>query len=372
MKLICTREEFLDPLQTVVGGIVDRKNTNAILASVLVEVSETGLLKMTGTDTEIELTSQLQLPAASVVSAGAAALPGRKLLDICRALPENTGIRLQCTQTQAVLNCGKSKFTLATLNPEDFPQFDSDVGGLSFQLSEEAFLHLLHRTQFAIAQQDVRSFLRGMLLEINGNKLTAVASDGHRLAIHSLVLPEAISEKKQFIVPRKAVLELIRLLDSSQATITIKLSPASIQVHNERFTFSSKLIEGRFPDYLRAIPRGNKKHVSVDNEHFKEALSRAAILSAEKVRGVRMELKPGLLTLQANNPEQEFAEEEISTDYQDQEVEIGFNVTYLIDVVNALKSKVAEFSFSDPAHGIFFEEGGESWHSLYLVMPLKL
>lgn len=366
MKFAIERESLLKPLQMVVGA-VEKKQTMPILGNVLIEVSS-HLLRITATDTELELIARL--PLKEPAESGRLTAPARKLIDICRTLPDASQVQLQLKDDKLSVNSGRSRFTLATLPADDFPNVEEDHGLQEFTISSTEFLKLIEATYFAMAQQDVRYYLNGLLLELQGSEISAVATDGHRLAIARFTSAQLLGDR-QVIVPRKGIVELMRLLNSLEESLTITLTVSHIRVEGTAFTFTSKLIDGRFPDYQRVIPKHCSQTVDIDRILLKEALSRAAILSNEKYRGVRLIFETNLLKIIANNPEQEEAEEELLISYNGPSVEVGFNVSYLLDVLQSLSTETIKLSFTDANSSVLIETE-ESSASSYVIMPMRI
>ena len=366
MKTIIKREEMLGPLQQVIGA-VERRQTLPILGNVLLK-SNAGTLTLTATDLEIEMVSRVD---SSTSEDFQTTLPARKLLDICKALPDGSDIEFSIEENRAVLTSARSRFTLATLPATDFPGLDEIEEQQSFSIPQSKLKELFDNTAFAMAQQDVRYYLNGILVEISPDLIRLVATDGHRLALSNYPSEISVSSEKQIIIPRKGVLELSRLLDNSESPAKIVLSQNHIRVETARLVFTSKLIDGKFPDYKRVIPVDGNKILEVNRESLKNSLSRIAILSNEKYRGIRLTLASGNLSIQANNPDQEEAEEEISVVYDDSEMEIGFNVTYIIDVLNVLDSENVYIKLKDANSSCIISDSEDS-ESLYVVMPMRL
>lgn len=370
MKLTLNREDLLKPLQMVMG-VVDRKQTLPILANVLVNINQQRL-SVVGTDLEIELTGHSTF-SDNKINNVQFTLPGRKLLDICRALPENAAIELYQDKQQIILRSQRSKFTLSTLPAEDYPNTETQAINLQVKLPRAELLTLLQNTYFAMAQQDVRYYLNGMLLEMTPHKLRAIATDGHRLAVNGMTAPVPEGHKLQVIVPRKGILELMKLLNNGESDVTLAIGPTYIQAIGENYTFLSKLIEGRFPDYQRVIPKNGDKQIIVNREELKQALIRSAILSGDKVRGVFFELKPNLLRILANNSEQELAEEEINIQYSGPEFGLAFNVNYLLDVLNTLSSEEILLIFSSANNNsLLIEEPNRQKDQAFVIMPMRI
>jgi DNA polymerase-3 subunit beta len=302
---------------------------------------------------------------------GAVTVPARKLFDICRGLPEDSELKFDLQDQRLTLKSGRSRFVLSTLPAEEFPFLEDIKDAKNIRVSKATLKHLIDRTHFAMAHQDVRYYLNGLLLVVRKDRLRAVATDGHRLAMCESKGGMDVSEEIQVIVPRKAITELQRLLDTGEGEITLSFSTNHLQIALDGTRFTTKLIDGRFPDYEKVIPRDANKRLTADRETVRQALSRTAILSNEKFRGVRLQLKDAKLRLQAQNPEHEEAEEELEVEYEGEPVEIGFNVTYLLDALGGLTSESFTLDMTGPdASGLIKEKGSEG--SQYVVMPMRL
>lgn len=367
MQFTIQREALLKPLQ-LVAGVVERRQTLPVLSNVLMVV-DGNTLSLTGTDLEVELVGRIALEEAA--DPGEITLPARKLMDICKSLPDEASINVRIEDNKAIVRAGRSRFTLTTLPAADFPNVEDGEGAMSFAVNQNKLRRLIERTGFAMAQQDVRYYLNGMLLEINNGQLRAVATDGHRMAMCTVDANIDYQEKYQLIVPRKGIMELARLLGEADELINITLGTHHIRATTGDFTFTSKLVDGKFPDYERVLPRGGDKEILADRQSLRSAFSRTAILSNEKYRGIRLMLSDALLKIQANNPEQEEAEEDIVVDYSGDSLEIGFNVSYLLDVMNVLSNEQVKIILSDANSSALIQES-ESDDSLYVVMPMRL
>jgi DNA polymerase III subunit beta len=367
MHFTIQREALLKPLQ-LVAGVVERRQTLPVLSNVLLVV-EGQQLSLTGTDLEVELVGRVTLeePAES----GEITVPARKLMDICKSLPNDALIDIRIDEQKLLVKAGRSRFSLSTLPANDFPTVEEGPGSLTFDLVQSKLRRLMERTSFAMAQQDVRYYLNGMLLEVQTGVLRAVATDGHRLAMCSMDAAIEQVERHQVIVPRKGILELARLLTEQDGNVSIVLGQHHVRATTGEFTFTSKLVDGKFPDYERVLPRGGDKLVVADRQGLREAFSRTAILSNEKYRGIRLQLESGLLKIQANNPEQEEAEEEIAVDYNGSALEIGFNVSYLLDVLSVMTTDQVRLILSDANSSALVQEAGND-DSSYVVMPMRL
>lgn len=366
MKMSISRDQLLKPLQQV-SGVVEKRQTLPVLANVLMVV-ENGRVSMTGTDLEVELIARTDL--AVDFQDGEITVPARKLLDICKSLPANAEVELKMDGQKLVIKSGKSRFSLATLPSNEFPNLEEGIGSYTFSIQQKALKRLIDKTAFAMAQQDVRYYLNGMLFEVTQGRLRTVATDGHRLAMCDETA-NATGDRMQVIVPRKGVLELSRLLGDDDGEVALTLGTNHIRATIGNVTFTSKLIDGRFPDYERVLPKGGDKVVIANRDELKQSLQRAAILSNEKYRGIRLQLSSELLKIQANNPDQEEAEEEVSVEYTGSALEIGFNVSYLLDILNALTGANAKLILGDSNSSALVQEV-ESLDAAYVVMPMRL
>jgi len=370
MRFNINREELLRPLQ-VVNGAVERRQTLPILGNVLISARGSGLT-LTATDMELELVARTPLAG---VEEGEITVPARKITDICRALPAEASLEFVVEDGRAVIRSGRSRFSLATLPAGDFPSLEgvSEVGSVS--VSGERLKRLLDRTQFAMAQQDVRYYLNGLLLEVGQGQLRAVATDGHRLAVCEMEVGSEVPEDaQQIIVPRKGVLELARLLgDGPDQEVRMGIGGQSIRVVAGDVRLSSKLIDGRFPDYGRVVPDPGRsqKMIVAEREGLRQGLSRASILANDKYRAVRLNVTEDLLRILAHNPEQEEAEEEVEVAYKGEAVEVGFNVSYLIEALGAIGSERVRIELTDESSSCLIRGEGEE-ECRYVVMPMRL
>jgi len=367
MKFSTNRESLLRSLQ-LVTGVVERRQTLPVLSNLLV-VARDGCLSITGTDLEVELVA-LET-GIDIQQEGEVTIPARKLADIWRSLPEDAQVTVDVSGDRATVRSGRSRFSLATLPAQDFPKVESGQDDVEFSLKQADLCDLLDKVSFSMAQQDVRYFLNGMLLEVSPQHLRTVATDGHRLAMSTLDGVGAGSDRLQAIVPRKGVLELSRLLDDGEEEVLLQLGSNHLRVTRGPFTLTTKLVDGKFPDYEKVVPKDLGRTITGDRSALKQAFQRASILSNEKYRGVRMIIEGELLIIQANNPEQEEAEEQISVAYEGDRMEIGFNVSYLQDVLNVLDTEQIQLSVSDANSSALIEGLGKD-DAVYVVMPMRL
>lgn len=366
MRFSLQREVFLKPLAQVVN-VVERRQTLPVLANLLVVVAD-GQLSLTGTDLEVEMVSRC---AVDDSENGDATIPARKLFDIVRALPDGSKVTVTQAGDKVTVQAGRSRFTLASLPANDFPSVDEVEATERVNVPEAALKELIERTAFAMAQQDVRYYLNGLLFDLGDTRLRCVATDGHRLALCETTLGESVQTKRQIIVPRKGVQELQRLLEGGDRILELEMGRNHIRVKRDDVTFTSKLIDGRFPDYEAVIPIGADREVRVDREVLRAALQRAAILSNEKYRGVRLEVSPGQLKINAHNPEQEEAQEEVEADTKVDGLAVGFNVNYLLDALAALRDETVVIALRDANSSALVREATNE-RSRHVVMPLRL
>ena len=366
MKFSAARETLLEPLQAVIG-VVERRQTMPVLANILINAGEKTGLFVTATDLEVELVASVDV---NVEKGGEITVPGRKLLDICRALPEGAAVNFSLAGDKVTVRSGRSRFTLSTLPASEFPTVDDIKSQQRVSLPQAQLRRLIEKTQFSMANQDVRYYLNGLLLEVAGAIVRSVATDGHRLALCELTIDGVDSTPQQVILPRKGVLELQRLIgDDGDCTLEIGTNHLRVALGGIRLT--SKLIDGRFPDYERVIPKASDAPMLADRVQLADGLNRIRILANEKYKGVRVELKPGSVTVQAHNPEQEEAEEEIEVQYDGAEMEIGFNVEYLIAALRALDAEAVRLEFRDAASSCLIQDP-ERRDCKYVVMPMRL
>jgi DNA polymerase-3 subunit beta len=366
MKLEIQREQLIKPLQHVIG-VVERRQTLPILANVLISARPEELT-LTATDLEVELSTRIGL---AIEEPGEITLPGRKVLDILRALPEGATVSIAVEGEKALIRCGRSRFSLATLPAADFPTLEDLPFEGQLQLLQVTLKTLIERTHFAMAQQDVRYYLNGLLLDLHDNTIRAVATDGHRLAFCETAAETDSPLTRQVIVPRKGTQELLRLLDDTEAESILRIGANHIQAVLGDIRFTSKLIDGKFPDYQRVIPREGERIIIADRLGLRAALTRAAILASDKYHGVRLQAEDWLLRIQAHNPDQEEAEEEVEVNYNGGSLEIGFNVNYLLDVLGVLSGDLVKLSFTDANSSCLIQEA-EGQVCKYVIMPMRL
>lgn len=367
MKFSLNRESLLKPL-LLVSGAVERKSTLPILGNVLFDI-QGQTLTLTATDLELEMVSATAVENQG--EDGKITIPAKKLLDICKSLPEGSMLTFELVNETIKISTGRSKYSLSTLPASDFPNIEKWKGDVEFKLLKSDFLQLIESTHFSMANQDVRYYLNGMSIETEGNEIRSVATDGHRLAICKIAKENLKLPTRQVIVPRKGILEIIRLLSPVEEEVQIYLGSNHIRIIDNLFSFTSKLVDGRFPDYRRVLPRNGDKVLEANKEQLRQVLSRASILSNEKFKGVRLNFLNNELKITANNPEQEEAEEIIEINFPYEPLEIGFNVSYVLDVLNAIKDENVKFTLADAQSSVVIE-GCESPQAIYVVMPMRL
>ena len=365
MNLRAARDTLLKPLQAVIG-VVERRQTMPILSNVLL-VARNGQLAVTATDLEVELVAEAEV---AVEAGGEITVSGRKLLDICRALPDGSDVDISVSGEKLVVRSGRSKFSLATLPAAEFPTVEDIKAGQTITVDRAVLSRLIEKTHFSMAQQDVRYYLNGMLLETGGQHLRAVATDGHRLALCEAVIDGASLDEQQVIVPRKGVLELQRLMDGEGA-LDLELGANHVRIQLDGIRFTSKLIDGRFPEYDRVIPKESANQLTADKASLRGALQRTAILSNEKYRGIRLIIRDSGVVIQAHNPEQEEAEEELEVSYSGEDIEIGFNVNYLLDALGAVDGEEVMLSVQDSNSSCLIRQPGNN-DGKFVVMPMRL
>jgi DNA polymerase-3 subunit beta len=366
MQIKINREILLKPL-TGVTGIVERRHTLPILSNLLLEAKNNNI-QLTATDLEMQISLNIESKFTGELST---TISAKKLLDICRALPEAVDIDMVSNDSRITVKAGKSRFNLQTLPAADYPVMTKVAGSsTNIQISQIALKKLLKQVEFAMAQQDIRYYLNGLLLEVNENKLNIVGTDGHRLSFTSTILNQSY-DKTDVIIPRKTVVELIKLLNDSEEEVSIEFNSGQVNFTFSEIQLISKVIDGKFPDYHRVIPTGHQNIFSVNRLAVLTAMQRASILSNEKYRGIRMVLSNNNLKLISTNTEQEEAEEELEINYTQDGLDIGFNVTYLIDVLNNVSDETINFSFADANSSCLITVPNDENYK-YVVMPMRI
>lgn len=369
MQLVkASRDALLKPLTTV-AGIVERRHTLPILANILLR-KEGNRVSFVSTDIEVQITTHAEFGVGG--SSEATTVAARKLLEILRALPDTGEVTLGYAANKLSVQAGKSRFALQTLAAGEFPTVAQPAEwAASYTLPQKSLRHLLNMVHFAMAVQDIRYYLNGMLLVFDAGQARGVTTDGHRLAYHATACDTGSADKQEVIIPRKTVLELLRLLDDSDEPVTIDVAPAQIRFCFGQVEFISKLVEGKFPDYQRVIPQGYTKQFELDRDHLLRTLQRVAILTTDKFKGVRMQLEQHTMKVSASNAEQEEAQEEVEIDYDFDALDVGFNVTYLLDVLSNLKTEKVRWAVGDANSSALITLPDDD-NFKYVVMPMRI
>ncbi|WP_374624543.1 DNA polymerase III subunit beta [Pandoraea sp.] len=368
MQLVKTqRDNLLRPLQ-IVSGIVERRHTLPILANLLIRKHGQDI-SFLSTDLELQITTTADCGAGA--DDVATTVAARKLLDILRNMPD-AEVALSLSDKRLTVQAGKSRFQLLTLAAEDFPTVAAAKDyTASFKLPQRALRQLLGMVHFAMAQQDIRYYLNGMLLVVEGEKIEAVATDGHRLAYCNTTIAGQDFARQEVIIPRKTILELQRLLEDIDDPVNIDVAPSQVKFSFANVELVSKLVEGKFPDFNRVIPKGYNKSFVISREELHRSLQRAAIVTSDKFKGVRFLVSENLLKISASNAETEEAQEEIEIDFTGESVDIGFNVTYLLDVLSNLKVEQVKVSLGD-ANSSALITLPDNDEFKYVVMPMRI
>jgi DNA polymerase-3 subunit beta len=366
-ELTISKQQLLTPLLTVAGAI-DKKQSRAILSNILLKLTKQQLI-LTATDLEVEITARI--PCISEQNDEAITVPAKKIIDIIRSLDDDASPTLTSHAEILAIKEGRGQFKLATLPAIDYPNTQDEVNEIELSIQRVALIHLLQSTHFAMSHQDVRIFLNGLLLEVDAQSITAVATDGHRMAICKLTSPHDCQHHR-LLIPRKGVQEILRLLNTVEdEQVIFSAGKNRVRLDTQQYTFSSKLIEARFPPYVKAIPKNQDKEVIIDRDLLKRALSRIMILAHEKLRAVLLHIQSNQLTLIANNQEQEEAIESIIAQTQGDDLKIGINASYLLDVLNHVDEGPLRMSLSDTDTSILVEPMNDEQYQ-YIIMPMKL
>jgi DNA polymerase III subunit beta len=366
MKFIINREDFLNPLQQIVG-VIEKRQTMPVLANVLMVVTD-NFLVLTGTDLEIQIIAKVNI---SATSSGSITVPARKLLDLCRLLPNNADIQLELQNDKVKVVSNRSRFSLSCLPAANYPEFTETDMEKQFSIPACKLKKALEKTVFCMANQDVRYYLNGLFLNISNNKFKLVASDGHRLAIFEGNLEHPTGYEERIILPRKGVLELYRLLDDSDTELKVIFSNNNIKITIGNIVFSAKLVDAKYPDFGKVFQQAFFEPISLPKLQLKEALTRVAVLSNEKYKGVTFDIAPGSMKISTHNPEHDEAEEDVTIDYQGEELSIAFNAQYLLDAVSNIDSDSAILTIANNASSCFIDEPNQCEYK-FIVMPMRL
>ncbi|GAB4275729.1 MAG: DNA polymerase III subunit beta [Methylomicrobium sp.] len=366
MTFIIGRDQILTPLQQIVS-VIEKRQTMPILSNVLL-VFRDNRLQMTGTDLEIRIVSEIVIENSEFAEI---TIPARKFLDICRLLPGGAEIKLEIDQDKVKVASGRSRFLLSTLPADNYPEFSETEFERRFTINAGLLKKALEKTVFCMANQDVRYYLNGLLLNISNNRIKLVASDGHRLSVFEENLEQPVGYEARIILPRKGVMELVRLLDDLDVELTVEFSNNNVRVTNRQTVFSAKLVDAKYPDFNRVFHQDFFAPIHTQRQTLKDALTRVAILSNEKYRGVTFDLTAESLKISAHNPEHEEAEEEVVTDFAGDPLTIAFNVQYMLDAISNLDSETAELSIARNSSCCIVEEP-ENRAYRFIVMPMRL
>ena len=367
MDFYITKEEVVKSINLTLG-VVEKRQTLPILSNVLFEVDESSL-KLTATDLESEISTTSTI--SNFKSGGKITAPARKLSDLCRLMPDLAEIHFYLDGDNLKIETESGKYNLSTLPSEDFPVFETEDTQSQINISSQNLKNLITKTSFAMGNQDWRHYLNGLYMMIDDKVITTVATDAHRLAMATSSLNEASSESTNGIVPRKSINEIGKLVGDESENVVIQLGQTSIAANVSGTTFVSKLIEGKFPDYEQVIPSGESSLLVVDRKNFSESLSRVSVLSSEKYKGVRIITKKDSLNISANNPEKEQGEENLSCEYQGEEIDIAFNVNYLQEILSTIDSEKIEINFFGSEKSCLITDPN-SENLKYVVMPLLI
>lgn len=366
MKFNINRETILAPLQQIVN-VIEKRQTMPILSNVLMAI-EADQLILTGTDLEIQIVAKINIPGAS---AGAVTVPARKFLDICRLLPAGADIKLEQQADKVKIFSGRSRFSLSCLPSENFPEFSESALDNQFVINAAKFSKGLTKTMFCMANQDVRYYLNGQLLHLSNTKLKLVASDGHRLAIYEDTLDQPTDIEAKIILPRKGVIELSRVIADPDAELMVKFSANNVRIQMNDLIFSAKLVDSKYPDFSKVFNQEFFNPLHIQRQQLKDALTRVAILSNEKYKGVSLDIETNRLKISTHNPDHDEAEEELSIEYTGEPLSISFNAQYLLDAVSNLDSELAVMSIAGNASSSIISEPEELAYK-FVVMPMKL
>lgn len=362
------REDILLNLQST-ASIIEKKQTMAILSNILVKAEKKALI-MVGTDLEIQLVTQTP---AEIHREGEITFSARKFLDICRNLPENAFFSVELTDDKIHIQSGRTRFKLGTLNPKSYPEFSTDDYQIEFEIKSDKLRKLLQSTGFCMANQDVRYYLNGLMIEIDRLQIGAVASDGHRLAMYHETLEQTKDFNKQIIIPRKGIMELTRLLDGgdsdNDSDVLFRVSESNIEISIDKKTFFAKLIDGQFPDFKGALSQPISCRFLINTLELKSALARVAVLSHEKFRRITLEFNKETLSIHADNTEHEQADEEIDITYAGEKFEVGLNVSYLVEAISNIHNETVDISFTENTNICLIGNPVDP-NLNYIIMPL--
>lgn len=366
MKFTINREQLLTPLQQIVS-VIEKRQTMPILSNVLIVVSEQQLI-LTGTDLEIQIVAKLELQDFEV---GEITVPARKFLDICRLLPADAEIKIEQQDDKVKVVSGRSRFSVSSLDADDYPEFSEAKLEHQFVINAGDLKKGLDKTMFCMANQDVRYYLNGLMLNISNSKLKLVASDGHRLSIYKGEMGIATGFEERIIIPRKGVQELSRLLDDPEAELDIEFSTNNIRITIANLVFSAKLVDAKYPDFSKVFDQSFFNPINIPKQRLKESLNRVSILANEKFKGVNFDINEDLLKISTHNPDHDEAEEEVAIEYEGEPLTIAFNAQYLLDAIANLGGEQAQITIAQNASSCFIEDPSDEAFK-FIVMPMRL
>jgi DNA polymerase-3 subunit beta len=366
MKFNINRDEILTPLQQIVS-VIEKRQTMPILSNVLMVVEEESVC-LTGTDLEIQIIAKINI---SLATPGSITVPARKFLDICRLLPNGAEIKFEQQDDKVKILSNRSRFSLSCLPADNYPEFSESELENQFLINAGKFKNALDKTVFCMANQDVRYYLNGLLLNISNSKIKLVASDGHRLSIYEDTLDQGTGYESRIILPRKGVLELSRLLDDPDAELKVEFSGNNIRIFIKNLIFSAKLVDSKYPDFCKVFQQEFFNPIHIQKQILKDALTRVAILSNEKFKGITLDITPDSLRISTHNPEHDEAEEELVIEYEGEPLSIAFNAQYLMDAVSNLDSELAVLTIASNASSCFIDEPNDCIYK-FIVMPMRI
>jgi len=366
MNFIIDRDHLLTPLQHIVN-VIEKRQTMPILANILLVIQDNQLV-LTGTDLEIQIIVRINLESKTD---GAITVPARKLLDICRLLPADAKIKFSLQDDKLKINSLRSRFSLSTLPAEDYPEFVEDDFDYQFKMQASRFKKALDKTIFCMANQDVRYYLNGLMMNITNAQLKVVASDGHRLAVYEDTIEHETGYETRIIIPRKGILELSRLLDDPETDLTIQFSENNIRICIKNLIFSAKLIDAKYPDFSKVFHQSFFPQIEIQKQVLRDALTRVSVLANEKFKGIAFDINPDSLRISTHNPDHEEAEEELLIDYQGEDISIAFNAQYFVDAVSNLDSELAYITIAENSSSCFIEDPNDPRFK-FIVMPMMM
>ncbi len=366
MKFIINREQIFAPLQKIVS-VIEKRQTMPILSNILLIVNENSLV-LTGTDLEIQLVAKISIESEK---SGKVTIPARKLFDIVKLLPANADITIAYSDDKVKITSGRSRFLLAILPADNYPEFLETGLENEFFMNAGVLKKALDKTIFCMANQDVRYYLNGLLLHISNSKLKLVTSDGHRLSIYEDKIGMETGYESRIILPRKGIMELSKLLDNEEIELKIQFSDNNIRIEVDNFIFSAKLVDSKYPDFNKVFDQSFFNQLHIQKQPLLETLTRVAILSNEKFKGVTFDVSNDLLKLSSHNPEHDEAEEELIIQYQGDPISIAFNSQYLLEAVSKLDSELAVLTIASNSSSCFIEEPEQQSYK-FIVMPMRL